>query len=131
MNFQHGDIIERPGPFLTMHRGVFIGFDVWGRAWVIHNAKDGYVQQDLLEVFAVGQPVSLASRTARNWYQRQQIVARAQSLLGQKFDLLNFNCDHLVTYAQSGVAVSPQLRTFAALLGVAALCGLAISSSTS
>ncbi len=129
MEFQAGDVIERVGPFLTMHRGVFVGFDAWRRAWVIHNAKDGYVRQDLLEVFAAGHPVGLASRAAQNWYEQQQIVARAQSLLGQKFDLLNFNCDHLVTYAQSGVPSSPQLQFLVGVLALGALASLAVASS--
>jgi hypothetical protein len=130
MLFLTGDIIERPGPFGKRHRGIFVGFDEYGRAWVIHNDMGGIVCWVLFEAFAAGLPVALASRKARNTYEQQAIVSRAQSLLGWKYDLLNFNCDHLVTYAQDGIASSPQLQGFAVAFAVALFVGLAIASNS-
>jgi len=128
--FLPGDIIERDGPVGTKHRGVFVGWNLEGSALVIHNAKDDRVRRDLFETFAEGLPVSRVSRVARNLYEQNMIVERAQSLLGKQFDLLNFNCDHLVTYALAGVAISPQLRTFAAgLAGLVVLVGIAVTAS--
>lgn len=128
---QSGDAIQRPGPFGTMHRGIFAGFDLAGRAWVIHNAKDQFVKWDLLETFAEGQTVSFLKRVARNAYEQNLIVARAKSLVGQKFDLWTFNCDHLVTYALAGVPKSPQLGFFlGGILVLGALGGLAVASRT-
>lgn len=130
MNFQAGDVIERPGPAGTKHRGIVAGTDSFGRLMVIHNAKDLYVKYDFMEVFAAGLPVSLVSRVARNWFEQQQIVARAQSLLGKQFDLLKFNCDHLVTFAQTGQASSPQLTiALGAIILTGLLGGLAFASS--
>src|SRR5689334_21491882 len=91
---QPGDAIERPGPFGTMHRGIFVGTDFGDRVWVIHNAKNDCVKWDLLETFADGQPVSFLKRVARNRQEQSSIIARAQSLLGKKFDLWTFNCEH-------------------------------------
>jgi|SRR2546422_9696448 len=113
MEFQVGDKIKRSGPLGTWHIGIFLGRDLWGRDWVIHNEKNGYVKEDLLSNFAAGNQVSFASRAAHNRQEQRQIVARARSLLGQEFDLLNFNCDHFATYAETGEASSPQLRQFA------------------
>ena len=126
---QPGDAIQRPGPLGTMHRGIFVGADFAGRVWVIHNAKNDCVKWDLLETFAEGQPVSFLKRVARNQQEQILIIARAKSLLGQKFDLLNFNCEHLVTYALAGIPKSPQLGfAVGGLLLLGALGGLAAVS---
>lgn len=129
MFFLMGDMIERPGPFAKRHRGIFVGFDECGRAWVIHNDMGGIVCWVLFEDFAAGLPVTLVSRKACNLYEQRAIVSRAQSLLGWKYDLLNFNCDHLVTYAQDGIPTSPQLKGFALALAVALFVGVAVASS--
>lgn len=129
MLFLMGDIVERPGPLGKKHRGIFVGHDEYGRAWVIHNDMGGIVCWVLFENFSAGLPVTLASRKARNSYEQSAIVSRAQSLLGWRYDLLNFNCDHLVTYAQDGVATSPQLQGFGLAFALALLVGLAVASS--
>lgn len=129
MLFLVGDIIERPGPFGKKHRGIFVGFDEYGRAWVIHNDMGEIVCWVLFEHFAADLPVTIASRKARSPHEQRAIVSRAQSLLGWRYDLLNFNCDHLVTYAQDGVATSPQLQGLALAFAVALFVGLAVTSS--
>lgn len=129
MLFLMGDIVERPGPLGKKHRGIFVGYDEYGRAWVIHNDMGGMVCWVLFENFSAGMAVTVASRKARNSYEQSAIVSRAQSLLGWRYDLLNFNCDHLVTYAQDGVATSPQLHGFALVFAVALFVGLAVASS--
>lgn len=128
MNFVPGDIIERIGPLATKHRGVFAGWDFFGRAVVIHNAKNDSVRRDLFETFAAGLPVTVVSRIARNMNQQEMIVGRAESLLGTKFDLWNFNCDHLVTYALAGVASSPQLQVIAGIACLAIVAAFAARS---
>lgn len=115
MNFQTADIVERPGPWPTQHRGLVAGQDVFGRIWVIHNPKGGCVRYDLLDVFADGQEVTIVPGPALSSAQRVAAVKRAQSLLGRPYDLLNFNCDHMVTFALAGVAKSPQLQACAAI----------------
>lgn len=126
---QPGDAIERPGPLGTMHRGIFGGTDFAGRTWVIHNAKNECVRWDLLETFADGQPVSFLKRVARNRQEQIAILARANSRFGEKFDLLKFNCEHLVTYALAGSPQSPQLGfVLGGILLFGTLGGLAIIS---
>ena len=114
-----GDIIERPGPYGTRHRAVFLGLSFHGPR-VIHNQKDQSVREECYWVFAAGLPVSLVYRAA-DCSHADQIIARAQALLGQRYDLLNFNCDHLVTYAATGVPSSPQLQGTVVGLAVIAL----------
>lgn len=124
MILERGDVIERPGPWPTQHRGIFAGWDGYGRGIVIHNPKGGCVKYDLLEAFAAGQQVRRIEQPSWTTYERNLIVARAHSQLNKPYDMLNFNCEHLVTYALGGVTSSPQLQ--AASVGLALLVGLGI-----
>jgi hypothetical protein len=130
MQFQPGDVVKRPGPWGTDHLGLFAGVDVLGRQWVIHNAKYECVKWDLLESFAAGSSVSLVRR-APNDHEGAVFVARAQSFLGRRFDLVNFNCEHFVSCATAGNAVSPQLRSAVVGLAVLATLGFLVNSSPS
>jgi hypothetical protein len=116
-----GDILKRPGPWGTTHVGLYAGINWAGLEWVIHNAKGDCVRCDLLDTFGAGGPVSL-HRRPKSPYEGAIIIARAQSQLGRKFDLINFNCEHLVSYAWGSGSGSPQLLGFA--LGAAALACL-------
>jgi lecithin:retinol acyltransferase len=121
MVLQSGDVIERPGPWPTQHRGIVAGRDVFGRIWVIHNEKGSFVKYDLLQAFAGGHKVVVVPSPALASSERLAVVRRAQSLLGRQYHLLNFNCEHLVTYALAGAASSPQLQACAALTTLVAL----------
>jgi hypothetical protein len=96
---------------------------------VIHNPKGGCVKYDLLEVFADGQQVKRIDQPTRTAYERNMIVARAQSQLAKPYDILNFNCDHLVTYALAGVFSSPQLQAVAVGLALVVGIGFFIGSA--
>jgi hypothetical protein len=72
-----------------------------------------------METFSGGRPVRVISRVVGSVFDQEQVVQRALSLVGQRYDLLNFNCEHVAYYAQTGVAKSPQL-------GFAALCLLVV-----
>jgi hypothetical protein len=128
MQFQPGDVVKRPGPWGTDHLGLFACVDILGQQWVIHNAKNECVKWDLLESFAAGTSVSLVRR-ATNAYEGAVIVAQAQSSLGRRFDLVNFNCEHFVNCAVAGNAVRPQLQGAVVRLAVLAAFGVLISSS--
>jgi len=130
VQFQPGDVIKRPGPWGTDHFGLFVCIDVLGQQWVIHNAKDECVRWDLLESFAAGSSISLVRR-APNGYEGAVFVARAQSFLGRRFDLVNFNCEHFVSCVTNGSAISPQLRGAVVGLAVLATLGLLVNSSPS
>jgi len=129
MIVQTGDKIQRPGPIGTWHVGIYLGRDYLGRDWVIHNDKGGYVKEDLLLTFSAGFPVTLVQRVASTWREQQQIVARARALLGQKFDLIGFNCEHFANYAQTGKAHSTQLRFAVGTTALLALFAIILSSS--
>jgi len=111
---QIGDMIriDRPG---YKHVGVYVGAQ-WPSQWdVIHNQKGGGVKLISLAAFSDGCPVFIHQKTQGDHYQRQQIVQRALQLIGTKYDLLNFNCEHAANLAQNGKAESPQLKGFVLL----------------
>lgn len=129
MNFQTGDEIQRQGPLGTFHVGIYLGMDAFGREWVIHNAKGGEVAEALLETFAAGFPATVRIPAPAGWYSQQHIARRARSLVGKKYDLLSFNCDHFANYAQTGVAFSPQLRSAVGAIGLVVLGYLAVRAT--
>jgi hypothetical protein len=116
-NFQPGDkiAVQRPG---YRHVGIYTGN---GR--VVHNDKGGGVVLATLDQFSGGEPVFLLKRVTDNYFQQQAIAARAYSLLGTKFDLLHFNCEHAGNWIQSGRVESEQLQ--GAFLVALAILGLA------
>ena len=52
-------------------------------------------------------------------YERHRALQRAYSRLGQKYNLLTFNCEHFANWVQYGKNFSNQVKTFAfiALVG--------------
>lgn len=86
---------------------------------VVHNDKDaGYVHETYYREFSGGAIVYLVSRKAQNDRERSIIALRARSLIGTKYELLNFNCEHAANYAETSEAVSPSVGKIV-LLGLA------------
>jgi len=122
-HLQNGDMIEVMGQFpFPRHVGIYAG--VRG---VVHNHKSCCVQLTSLQAFSGGRPIRVTSRVAGSWFEQEQVVQRALSLVGKPYNLLNFNCEHAAYYAQTGEAKSPQLG-FAlvfCLLGIVGMLALA------
>lgn len=118
MRLQIGDKLRVPVRLGVYHYGIYVGpCGPYGED-VVHNDKGGGVQLVGFRIFAAGQPVQVVSR-ARSWYEGWVIRDRALSLVGTRYDLLNFNCEHAANYAEAGVAFSPTLRgsAFLGLVG--------------
>lgn len=111
---------------LYYHYGIYVGHCGPYGEDVVHNDKDGGVRLVHWETFAAAQPVEVVWR-APSWYAGWMVRGRAVSLLGKQYDLLNFNCEHLANYAQSGAPASPQLAGIVVLSIVGALALAAIS----
>jgi hypothetical protein len=86
---------------------------------VIHASKTlGHVVEESLENFTEGRSVLVESLPGM--WQGQAIVGRARTYLGRRYELGNFNCEHLVTLALGGKPDSPQLVAWI-LIGLAGL----------
>jgi hypothetical protein len=118
MTLEEGDKISTVGRFGTRHFGIFSGCDGAGEGWVIHASKDRMqVVEEPLPTFTEGWGVKVEKRAEAGW--SHYVVASARELLGRPYDLVNFNCEHLASFAQDGTAESPQLKR-----GLWALAGL-------
>jgi len=129
MNFvplQNGDMVEVINPFsFTRHVGIYAA----GRGF-IHNDPACCVRLTDEATFTGGRKMRLIGRVTGGLFEQEQVVQRALSLIGQPYNLLKFNCEHLAYYAQTGVARSPQLATgLAALLGIVFLVALGRSQA--
>jgi hypothetical protein len=113
-SFEVGDIIgiQCPG---FMHVGVYVGPCWFGDGCVVHNSKLGGVILSSLYEFSGGAQITIRQKATCYWHQRETIARRALSLLGKKYDLFKFNCEHAAYYAQRGKAESPQISVLAVI----------------
>jgi hypothetical protein len=108
------------------HVGIFVGPRRFDGYDVVHNDKGNAVILSSQADFAQGSPIQIWKKASGNIFEREAIANRALALLGRRFDLLMFNCEHAANLAQSGRAESPQL-VGAAFLGLALLGLFALS----
>lgn len=110
--------------------GVYVGPRGPLGADVVHSDKEsGRVVLVHFATFAAGQTVVVQSAQRGSWFEQKAIASRALSLLGQEFDLLNLNCEHLVSFAQTGRPESPQLKLGVGLAALAVAAAFALASS--
>lgn len=116
MVMEIGDKVRVRADFGFYHYAIYVGpCGPYGED-VVHNEKGGRVVFAYFHDFADGRDVEVAQRAARSWEEREAIVRRAISLLGRRYDLVNFNCEHFANYAIAGVLRS---ETIAALVALA------------
>jgi hypothetical protein len=116
---QLGDMIAVPKD-IGLHVGIFVGNRGGLTCGVIHNDRNtGAVILSSMEDFRKGKQIRIHKPVQGGWFERERIVQAAFSLIGRKYDLLRFNCEHAANLSQTGVAESPQLQGFAivAILG--------------
>jgi hypothetical protein len=84
---------------------------------VMHASKDiGQFTVTTYDVFAQGQATEY-TWLPESFEKQQEVLSRAESLLGRPFHLLNANCEDYVNWIVTGVARSPQ-RERAALVAL-------------
>jgi hypothetical protein len=107
-----GDIIRIQYPGF-MHVGVYVGAQDFRGGCVVHNSKLGGVILSTLDEFSGGAQIFIHRKATGNWFQLEAVAHHALSLLGKKYDLLAFNCEHAANWAQQGKAESPQISVLA------------------
>lgn len=96
----------------------------------MHASKDvGQFTVTTYDEFAKGQPAEY-TWLPESFEKQQEVLSRAESLLGSPFRLLNANCEDYVNEIVTGIARSPQReRAALAVLILAALGGLGLTLS--
>ncbi len=121
MYAQYGDVLSvvRPGIPWT-HWGIYVG-----DGWVLHCEKGGVVGYTTLAEFSAGGVPQVVWR-ALTPQEAAEAIARAESQLGQPYDVFAGNCEHLVTLAMNGEATSP---TVGKLLGLGLVVGVLVAAA--
>jgi len=115
-----GDVI-RIQRFGYQHVGVYVGPRTLDGQDVVHNGKGLGVVLCTMSEFAEGKDVYLHKEAQGDARERECIAQRALGLIGEKFDLLNFNCEHAANLAQTSERRSEQVETAIAISGIAVL----------
>lgn len=116
MDFRIGDMcsVSINGVW-SRHYGIVAGFDRRGWPYFIHNTyARGYVAEASFEEFTAGRAIRIDKR-ARSGTEHE-VVRRARGMLHRKYDFVQFNCEHLATYAATGSPSSEQIQ----MLGIGA-----------
>jgi Lecithin retinol acyltransferase len=108
---QVGDVIK-VNCGVYWHVGVYVGWRAGDSRDVVHNDKNQGVIPSTLAEFSGGRPVMLHRQAVGDWHERKRIARRAIDLIGAKYDLWKFNCEHAASLAQTGKAESPQIAAF-------------------
>ncbi len=114
-----GTVVSIPIFLVYRHKGIVS--DRWynGKPMVISNSgRFGGVAEEPWDVFAQGR--SVTAERLSGTMPLHEVVSRAQSLVGTKYDLYDWNCEHLVTYAYGLIPHSSQVVT---TLAITAICG--------
>lgn len=106
---------------LVTHKGIVSGRNSYGEWMVISNSKRaGGVYEEPLSVFQgryklvpVKQPLS----DMPTWL----VLVQARKMLGARWDVSTWNCEHFVNYAFGLKLESPQLQAAVAMLGIAGI----------
>ena len=131
MSLQYGDWV--PGAVLRVyskrHNVWHFGIADSVNGMVMHASKDiGQFAMTTYEEFAQDQ-VAEYTWLPENFRKEQEVLARAKSLLGRPFHLLNANCEDYVNWIVTGVARSPQRELAALVVLFLAVGGLGLALS--
>lgn len=121
-----GSIVSVPIVFGYRHLGIVSDRFHGGKPMVISNsARSGGVYEEPWDVFSQGKPFRIKETHAG--IGGSEAIRRARSLIGTRYDLFSWNCEHLVTFAQGLSPTSPQILATTALV----FLGLALAARKS
>lgn len=119
-----GSVVAVPiGPFT--HVGIVSDWMTPSGPTIISSShRRGFVTEEALADFASGRRVISAGYPGD--LPPATVIERARSKLGEPWNLLNANCEHLVTWAHGLDRSSPQLRTGFVLLALVGVGSFAL-----
>lgn len=110
-----GTVVSAPFLGIFRHRGLVSDRCHNGKPMVISNsAPAGGVTEEPWDTFAAGNEVTIEGYPSDlpPW----TVIQRARVRIGTSYQLFNWNCEHLVSYAHGQRPASPQVATVVALL---------------
>jgi len=112
-----GTVISTPLVFGLHHLGIVSDRYVNGEPLVISGSKRmGQVVEEPLSVFCVGGVWNLVD--FQGPISGMEVVQRARSVLGTRYQLLSWNCEHVVHFALGMTPKSPQLHKTVLAIGI-------------
>ena len=108
------------------HYGVCTGVGPDGQLWFVHNTRLGGVVHTTWKDFAGAWPVHVEQRAQLG--QEAAVAERALSFVGQRYDLLFFNCEHVANLAANGKAESKQVQQGVVVTGIVSAILLALAN---
>jgi hypothetical protein len=119
-----GTIVSSQTHWFFRHRGIVS--DRWhqGNPMIISNsARAGGVAEESWDEFAAGHEVSIdeSPSVLNPW----EVVARARSRVGSKYRVLDWNCEHFVSFAQGFEPHSPQMALVVCLGAIVIFAAIA------
>ena len=95
---------------LIEHVGIVTDRTIDGMPAVISNSRaHGGVREEALSSFAEGRPFRVYKTMGK--LPKREISRRARRMIGRRYDVLRFNCEHFVRIAHGRKPRSPQLHT--------------------
>jgi len=88
-----------------------------------NSARAKGVAEEPWDVFAAGQQVFVEGYPSG--LPPSAVIYRARSQIGSTYDLLNWNCEHLISYAHGSPLKSPQVAFVMAAALIAGLIAVA------
>src|SRR5262245_54178550 len=115
-----GTEVSVPVFLVLKHKAIFVGYSAFGVPMVVSNsARTGCVTEEPWDTFAAGKPVTDEGYSSE--LPPAVVVSRVRSLIGTKYDLLKWNCEHVVRYAHGKTPESPQVAATAFVAVVAGI----------
>jgi Lecithin retinol acyltransferase len=122
-NLKPGDKIVAPKSWLKLvqHHVIYLGQNYSGQDLIAENAVGMHVRIITADQFFAENPeITRIERFTGSNADRKVAIERALKKLGQRYDLINFNCEHFANYVQTGEIKSPQVGWGLLALGVLA-----------
>lgn len=123
-NIKPGDVIICPKSSLNIveHYVVYLGENEWGNDIYAENKVGHGVRIISHHQFVSDNPsFNRIRRFSGNNLHRNLAIERAISLIGSKYDVTIFNCEHFANYIQNSQVRSKQVETVLTLAGIATI----------
>lgn len=111
-NLQPGDrlVLPKSNLGLVQHHAIYIGIDAYGNRQYLENYIGKGVQMvNENHLFRDGYYLTRIEPFTGNHFQRGLAVNRAVALIGTRYDLVNFNCEHYANAVQYNKPFSNQV----------------------